>query len=500
MDQAGNIALGFSTSSSTTKPSIRYTGRLAGDAAGTMTQGEGTIISGAGAQGSTLSRWGDYSSLQIDPVDDCTFWYTNEYIPANGTFNWKTRIASFKLPGCGAAATNDFSISATPTSVSVVQGASAPNVTISTAVTSGVAQTVNLTVSGVPANATASLSPTSVTAGGGSTLTFNAGTAALGTYTLTITGTGSSATHSTTVQVTITSQTPPPPADFTVAVSPASASVAAGSSTSYTVSTTAVNGSTQSIALSVSGLPSGVTGSFSPATVTAGGSSTLTISATTTATAGTTTFSATGTSGSTSHSASASITVTTGPATLTDGVPVTNISGATGSNQFWVMNVPAGKDTLTVTISGGSGDADLYVRFGSAPTTATFDCRPFISGNNETCTFNAPAAGSYFVMVRGFSAYSGVTLTGRTATTTALTSGVPVTGISGASGSQQFWKLAVPAGKTSLTVTISGGTGDADLYVRLGAKPTTSTFTCRPFLNGNNRPARSAIRRRATGT
>jgi len=165
---------------------------------------------------------------------------------------------------------------------------------------------------------------------------------------------------------------------------------------------------------------------------------------------------------------------------------VTNISGAIGSQQFWVMNVPAGKDTLTVSISGGSGDADLYVRFGSQPTTSLFDCRPFITGNNETCTFNAPAAGSYFVMIRGFAAFSGVTLTGRTATTAVLTNGVPVAGISGASGSQQFWKLPVPAGKTSLTFTISGGTGDADLYVRFGAKPTTTTFNCRPFINGNN--------------
>src|SRR5205085_2912737 len=156
--------------------------------------------------------------------------------------------------------------------------------------------------------------------------------------------------------------------------------VAAGSSTPYTVTTTAVSGSTQAIALSVSGLPSGVTGSFSPATVTAGGSSTLTLSASSTAASGTTTFSVTGTSGATAHSASPSVTVTTGPSTLTDGVPVSNLSGATGSQQFWVMNVPAGKDTLTVTISGGSGDADLYVRFGAQPTTTTFDCRPFVSG------------------------------------------------------------------------------------------------------------------------
>ena len=228
-----------------------------------------------------------------------------------------------------------------------------------------------------------------------------------------------------------------------------------------------------------------MTGSFAPATVTAGSNSTLTISASASAAAGTTTFSVSGTSGATVHTASASVTVTTG-STLTDGVPVTNISGATGSQQFWVMDVPAGKDSLTISISGGTGDADLYVRFGSAPTTSVFNCRPFITGNNETCTFTAPAAGQYFVMIRGFNAYAGVTLLGQTATTSVLTSGVTVTGISGASGSQQFWKLPVPAGKTSLTFTISGGTGDADLYVRFGSKPTTSTFTCRPFVNGNN--------------
>ena len=55
---------------------------------------------GTGAQQHNLSRWGDYSTMAVDPVDDCTFWYTNEYLPANGTFNWSTRIASFKIAGC----------------------------------------------------------------------------------------------------------------------------------------------------------------------------------------------------------------------------------------------------------------------------------------------------------------------------------------------------------------------------------------------------------------
>jgi hypothetical protein len=205
MDQNGNMALGFSLSGTALHPAIHYTGRLAGDPAGQMAQGEGTIINGAGSQTTNLNRWGDYSMMGIDPSDDCTFWYTNEYIPSDGTFNWSTRIGSFKFPGCPPLA-NDFSISANPTSLSLVQGTSGMS-TISTAVTSGSAETVNLTVSGAPSGATASLSPTSVTAGGSSTLTVNAGTAAAGTYTLTVTGTAASATHMTTVTLTVSAAT-----------------------------------------------------------------------------------------------------------------------------------------------------------------------------------------------------------------------------------------------------------------------------------------------------
>src|SRR2546426_230913 len=102
MDQTGDIGLGFSVSSASLHPQVHYTGRLAGDAAGTMPQGEGSIIDGAGSQtGSSLSRWGDYSGMSVDPSDDCTFWYTNEYIPSNGAFNWRTRIGSFKFSACG---------------------------------------------------------------------------------------------------------------------------------------------------------------------------------------------------------------------------------------------------------------------------------------------------------------------------------------------------------------------------------------------------------------
>ena len=138
------------------KPGVHFTGRVAGDPAGTMTQGENIVFDGAGVQTANLSRWGDYSMMAVDPVDDCTFWFTSEYEPANGTFNWHTRIGSFTLPNCVAAPpppADDFSISASPTSVSVLQGNTAPDVTISTAITNGVAQTVNLSASGLPAGA-----------------------------------------------------------------------------------------------------------------------------------------------------------------------------------------------------------------------------------------------------------------------------------------------------------------------------------------------------------
>jgi hypothetical protein len=106
MDKRGNIALGYSVVNGVNVfPGIRYTGRLASDPLGSMgSLGEGTVINGSGVQTTTNSRWGDYTSLNVDPVDDCTFWYVNEYYTAAGQASspagWQTRIASFRLPGC----------------------------------------------------------------------------------------------------------------------------------------------------------------------------------------------------------------------------------------------------------------------------------------------------------------------------------------------------------------------------------------------------------------
>ncbi|QDE66989.1 MULTISPECIES: trypsin-like serine protease [Myxococcus] len=89
----------------------------------------------------------------------------------------------------------------------------------------------------------------------------------------------------------------------------------------------------------------------------------------------------------------------------------TNLSGASSSWNHYPISIPAGTTLLTVTQSGGTGDADLYVRSGSQPTTSSYNCRPYQSGNEETCTFSNPQAGTWYVSVRGYSSYSGVSVT-----------------------------------------------------------------------------------------
>ena len=178
-----------------------------------------------------------------------------------------------------------------------------------------------------------------------------------------------------------------------------------------------------------------------------------------------------------------------GGGVLSNGVAKTGLSGSTGSQTFYTISVPSGATNLSFNRSGGSGDADMYVRFGSAPTTSTYDCRPYVGGNSETCSFASPSVGTYHVMIRGYSSYSGVSLV---ASYTAGGGGgcTPnsgsVTGISGSSGSDNRYTWSVPSCSTKLTVTISGGSGDADLYVKYGSAPTTSSWDCRPYKNGNS--------------
>ena len=169
---------------------------------------------------------------------------------------------------------------------------------------------------------------------------------------------------------------------------------------------------------------------------------------------------------------------------LSKGVAVTGISGSQGDTVNYWIDVPANASNLTFDISGGTGDADLYVRFGAEPTTSTYDCRPYRSGNSENCSFSAPQEGRYYVMIRAYSSYSGVQLIADYDESTGGNS-FEETNVSAAQGNWQHYTLNVPAGSTSLNAEITGGTGDADLYVRFGAEPTTSTYECRPYKWGN---------------
>ncbi|HEX5754345.1 MAG TPA: M4 family metallopeptidase [Archangium sp.] len=166
---------------------------------------------------------------------------------------------------------------------------------------------------------------------------------------------------------------------------------------------------------------------------------------------------------------------------LTNGVTVTGISGG---KKYYALQVPAGQASLVFDISGGTGDADMHVKFGALPTTSSYDCRPYASGNTENCSFTNPAAGTWYVFLNPYSAFSGVTLKGTYGGTGS--SGTPVTltiNDSVASGAaDNFGPYSVVAG-TQFKVVMSGS-GDPDLYVRFGAAPTTSTYNCRPYSSG----------------
>jgi hypothetical protein len=312
MDQAGDMALGYTVSSSSISPSVRFTGRVPTDPASTM-EAEVNVVSGTGSQNGNLSRWGDYSAMQVDPVDDCTFWYTQEYMKTTGSFNWNTRIASFKFPNCGST-TPDFTIGAAPNSLTITQGSNGTS-TITITSLNGFNSATTLSATGLPSGVTATFSTNPVTppANGSatSTLTLTASSSATtGAATVTITGTSGSTTHSTTVALTVNAAATP---NFTIAASPSSLTVTQGGNGASTITIASQNSFSSATTLSATGLPSGVTAAFStnPVTPPANGSATssLTLTASATATTGAATVTVTGTSGSLTLSTTIALTV-----------------------------------------------------------------------------------------------------------------------------------------------------------------------------------------------
>lgn len=210
MDSAGNIALGYSASDGTsTYPSSWYTGRLAGDPPGTMSQGEASFIDGTGSQTGS-QRWGDYTSMNIDPIDDCTFWYVNEYVPTTSSVGWRLRVGSFKFNACG---TPDFYLGGSPNPVDICTGSDAVyNITVGQV--SGFTNPVTLSASGEPAGTSLGFSPNPVAPPGASTLTVgNTGSATPGAYVVTVSGTAAASPgHSLPLDLNVFDSVPNSPA------------------------------------------------------------------------------------------------------------------------------------------------------------------------------------------------------------------------------------------------------------------------------------------------
>jgi subtilisin-like proprotein convertase family protein len=175
-DGSGNIALGYNVSSQTIYPSIRYAGRLASDPLGTLPQGEYTLVNGSGVNGS--NRYGDYSAMAIDPIDDCTFWFTGQW---NAASQWSTRIGAFRFDACG---TTNFTLNVTPDSQQICLPADA-TYSVATAAVGGFTGNVSLSAAGNPGTAT--FTPNPVGAPGNSSLVISG--AAVGAYSFDVIGT-----------------------------------------------------------------------------------------------------------------------------------------------------------------------------------------------------------------------------------------------------------------------------------------------------------------------
>src|SRR5205814_2283809 len=328
-------------------------------------------------------------------------------------FSWQMAGSSTPTP--------DFSLGASPGSMTVTAGSSA-SYTATVSALNGFSRSVSLSASGLPSGAMASFTPATVSGSGSSTLAVStSATTPAGTYTLTITGTSGSLSHITSVTLMVNAQPVP---DFTLSASPASQTVTTGNSTSYTVSVGAINGFGGSVGLSVSGVPSGATATFSPASVSGSGSSTLTV-ASGTAAASSYTLTITGTSGSLTHSATVTLVVN----------PVQNQCLTSGTT--WQNTALSAVQTGTFTV--------------------TFDATP--SGSSATSPINSVIALSQGAQTAytGFAtlvAFNSSGIQARNGGTYTAASTIPYTG-----GVTYHFRQAVnvPAHTYSIFVTAPGG-------------------------------------------
>ena len=381
-DQNGDIAMGYSVSGSNMSPTIRYTGRVPGDNAGTM-EGENDILSSANVSSGSqtgYARWGDYSSMALDPNDDCTFWYTTEYQPKDGNA-WSTRIASFAFPGCSSGTSTPVlsSVSLSPTSVT--GGTSVTGtVTLSAAAPSGgldVGLSSDSSAAQVPSKATVAAGSTSATF---QVTTSSVSTTQSATITASYGGVDKTATltvNAATSSVTVSSLTLNP------------TSVTSGSSSTGTVTLGAVASGDVVISLTSSDPAASVPG---PVTVLSG-SQTANFTVTTSSVTTSTTVTITGSY----NSSSASGTLTVNPASGDFSL------SATPGNVTLHGNGGTATYSVTVTPSGGfNQQVDFSMTSSPGGPQATFSPQSVTGSGTTTMTVTPPSGkASYTLTIIG---------------------------------------------------------------------------------------------------
>ncbi len=391
VDNQGNMALGYSTSNGTSPhfPSIAYSGRLATDPLNTLPQTEVQLVAGLGSQTTTCGgttpceRWGDYTAMSVDPADDCTFWYTNQYYssPANGASgNWQTRIGSFKFPSCGPSGT----LPSAPTIGTATAGNAQATVSFTPPMNNGGSAITSYTVTSSPGGITRTGTASPITVTG-----LTNGTS----YTFTVTATNSVGTGPASApsnSVTPSAAVTPP--------SPPTLTGATASDTSATLSFTAPT--------STGGSPiTGYTGTCTAAGKTpgtgTGTSSPVLVSGLASGTTYSCTLTATNSAGT--SAASNALTVTTLTATCTYSLsPTSQALGAVSANGSIAVTAAAGcawtaaSNATWISITSGSS--------GSGNGTVIYAVAANSTGSSRTGTLTI--AGNTFTVTQGTSALS----------------------------------------------------------------------------------------------
>ncbi|HEY6249950.1 MAG TPA: glycoside hydrolase family 6 protein, partial [Candidatus Angelobacter sp.] len=285
-------------------------------------------------------------------------------VTVTGTSGTITKTATLQLTIIGRP---DFSITAAPPAAVTLTPGSNPTATVNVASLFGFTGSVSISATGLPAGVSANFSPSSVNGSGSIVVNFNGQTSTpSGTTNISIVGTSGSLTHSAAIALTVTGTQ----ADFSLSANPATLSIAQGAAGSSTITVAPVNGFSGTVALAASGLPAGVTASFSPASTT--GTSTLTLTAASTATAGTATVTVTGSSGTLSHTTTIALTVASNQRNFSLSASPATLSvaqGATGSSTITVA--PVNGFTGTVALAASGLPAGVTASFSPASTTGT---------------------------------------------------------------------------------------------------------------------------------